>query len=203
MFYAQFGAHELASRSLTSHFIYPEGKGVEMEQKMNEFNLPEAAKEQIRNYMGFTPIVMDTYNKTKDGRHVYRFDPNTSAGLMPDQIDNIKPNNILLAHMIINAAYERSISKINGDSPVKQFFRHIRNASSHNGRFHFGSGVIDSGTNELKKDAKWNQFEIKASCQGQLLFPEDQLDTLAFWDLGDLVEFFLDFENHHPEIKTP
>jgi len=104
--------------------------------------------------------------------------------------------------MTIIVAWERILPYKLPDKPVLQFFRHIRNAAAHNGKFDFKKKVIDYQSGELLKDATWNSFEIKVADQDMPLIARHKQDKAAFWDQGDLVEFLLDFENHYPEIKS-
>ena len=103
--------------------------------------------------------------------------------------------------MTIISAWEKAMQQNLIDSPVLQFFRHIRNAAAHNGKFHFDKKVIDLKNNTLTQKANWNSFNIQLDLQGKRLIKETKDDNEEFWDQGDLIEFLLDFENYHPEIK--
>jgi len=64
--------------------------------------------------------------------------------------------------------------------PVIQFFRHVRNACAHNGRFNFTS---------VQHKAKWRDKEITPSQSGQELFPKFLMD-------GDVLLLVLDVNAH-------
>lgn len=89
----------------------------------------------------------------------------------------------LSARILINGCYE-----ILKENPIKEkidpetleFFRHIRNASSHNGRFTFQK-------NEPKRKAIWKRLEITKDLDGTELFD--------FMAIGDIILFLQDIEN--------
>lgn len=85
----------------------------------------------------------------------------------------------LSARILINGCYEilkESPLKEKVNSEVFEFFRHIRNASSHNGQFIFKGS-------EPKAKAKWRKFEITKTLNGTNLF-----DFIAIGDTVILLE---------------
>ncbi|WPV02106.1 hypothetical protein SNE26_09995 [Mucilaginibacter sp. cycad4] len=201
--YTQFGINELFSRGF---FIlkmkeYPDRS--EFVNHINEFDFPAEVKDQIFRTRTFTPQIFVPGFRTKDTARDYRMDTNTSAVQFVIDTAGITDKNIELTHLTIIVAWEKILSFNLADTPVWQFFRHIRNAAAHNGKFHFTNKVLDSQTGELLKEAKWGNFEIKASFHDLPLILKNKNDTNSFWDQGDLVEFLLDFENHYPELKAP
>lgn len=92
--------------------------------------------------------------------------------------------------MLANTAYE-SVKHLKDHSPEFEFFRHIRNASSHGNRFTFS-------TREPKRPASWRGSAFDHSLKGQLnpldqspcfgpLFgPADLIDLLS--DIAKIVE---------------
>lgn len=70
-----------------------------------------------------------------------------------------------------------------------EFLRHCRNAAAHGGSFNFQHG-------EPKYPAKWRYIEIKASMQGQALFPDPSTtpSTPGFINIGDVLYLLADIE---------
>jgi hypothetical protein len=199
--YTQFGINELFSRGF---FIlkmkeFPDRNN--FINHINEFDFPSDVKDQIFRTRTFTPQIFVPAFQTKDKGRGYRMDTNTSAVQFVQDTGGITDKNIELTHMTIIVAWEKILSYNLANTPVLQFFRHIRNAAAHNGKFHFTKKVLDNQTGELLKEAKWGNFEIKASLQDLPLILKDKNDQDSFWDQGDLVEFLLDFENHYAELK--
>jgi len=64
-----------------------------------------------------------------------------------------------LCSMLINTAYE-SVKEKNDKSEIFDFFRHIRNASSHNNKFFFKNW-------EPIRPAKWRKQEINIALKGE------------------------------------
>ncbi|CAN0302053.1 unnamed protein product, partial [Ectocarpus fasciculatus] len=158
-------------------------------------------KSQIINVRTFTPLIFVPGFETKSDGKVYRMDPNYSAAHFVNDTRGRTDVNLRITRMTIISTYEKMVDKIQDWTNIMEFFRHIRNAAAHNGKFHFNSKVLDKKTGELKRNAKWDKFEITAQLQDQPLFTESKKDDRNFWDQGDFVDFLLDFENHHPEIK--
>ena len=202
MAYSQFGPNELFSRGFTmgKHKDFP--SYFELQKELNRFDFPDEVKEQILNIKTFTPLIFVPGFETKSGEKVYRMDPNSSAAHFNSDTRGVIDVNIRITHMTVLSAFDKIIKLIEKPSPVKEFFRHIRNAAGHNGKFHFTKAVLNKTSGELKETAKWRSFQIKASMQGIRLFPLNKKDNEAFWGQGDFVDFLLDFENHHPEIKS-
>jgi hypothetical protein len=63
-----------------------------------------------------------------------------------------------LTQMLVSTCYE-SVKDRKKDTPLWEFFRHIRNAASHNNRFFFSES-------EPKRPAVWRKFEIDDSAKG-------------------------------------
>jgi hypothetical protein len=73
----------------------------------------------------------------------------------------------LLCCMLVNTAYEslkeadkRKLAR----SPVGQYFRHVRNAASHNNKWHF---VADKRVREPRLPAQWGTFKIDHTKKGK------------------------------------
>lgn len=200
--YAQFGINELFSRGffLLKMKEYPDRNN--FVKHINEFDFPREVKHEILRTRTFTPLIFVPGFQTKDESRVYQMEPKFSAVEFVQEKQGITDKNIELTYMTIIVAWEKIQPFNPADSSVLQFFRHIRNAAAHNGKFHFTKKVIDNQTGELLKQAKWGNFEIKASLQGLPLIVNDKNDKSSFWDQGDMVEFLLDFENHNAELKS-
>lgn len=92
--------------------------------------------------------------------------------------------------MLANTAYE-SVKHLNDHSAEFEFFRHIRNASSHGNRFTFS-------TREPKRPASWRGAAIdhrlkgalnpldQSACFGPLFGPADLVDLLS--DIAKLLD---------------
>jgi hypothetical protein len=79
-----------------------------------------------------------------------------------------------LIYMLINICYESVKDKLDRNLPHHEFFRHLRNASSHGGKYFFH-------TNQPNKKAEWKGIEIINSFNGQ-----------SIWSIGiDEADIFL------------
>jgi hypothetical protein len=72
-----------------------------------------------------------------------------------------------LCCMLINTAYEslnENDKRKLAHSPVGQYFRHVRNAASHDNRWHF---VVNGRVQEPSKPAEWGSFKIDHALKGK------------------------------------
>ena len=197
--YAQFGVNELISRGFMIKALsnFPDRDDFNKYIKSCEFK-PDIEAE-IHKTKTFTPLIFVSGFSTKDKQRTYEFSPNQSSIEFLNDTGGISSTNIKLTHMTILTAWEK-ISSYDLSGPIYEFFRHIRNASAHNGKFYFHKKVLNQ-KGDLIKIAKWKDFEIKGCINGMNLLPKTKDDQNAFFDQGDLIEFLLDFENHYPQIK--
>jgi hypothetical protein len=200
--YTPFGINELFSRGffIAAMKLFPDAR-----DRANYFNtrgFPDDVVDQLNRTRTFTPKIFVPGFQTKDKSSEFRMDVENSAIRFYQDNAGITDKNIELTHMTIISAWEKILPFNLPDSPVLQFFRHIRNAAAHNGKFHFTGKALDLKTNELVKVAQWHHFEIKANLQNQPLLVTTKIDQNGFWDQGDLVEFLLEFEQHYPVIKS-
>ncbi len=202
MAYSQFGTDELFARGFTMQLLKQYPDPYERPRALQRYPFPREVQGQIVNVRTFTPMVTVPSFETKSNLKVYRMDPDHSAAHFVADTKGITDVNLRITRMTIISTYEKIIDQIDRGSRVMEFFRHIRNAAAHDGKFHFTSKVVDKFTGELKRKAEWNQFKITAQLQGTPLFTERKNDHSAFWSQGDFVDFLLDFENHHSEIKN-
>ncbi|UPA22898.1 hypothetical protein K8942_01640 [Candidatus Peribacteria bacterium] len=87
----------------------------------------------------------------------------------------------LSAQILLGDCYEIALSRAkDSNSEIMDFFRHIRNACAHNGRF-----LITKNINRL---AKWRDKEIDKKLDGTPLFD--------FFAVGDALLFLRDVEQH-------
>ena len=88
-------------------------------------------------------------------------------------------HNQLCGQILVNDCYEK-INKMNviTKAPTMEFFRHIRNACSHNGIFTI--------TKPLSLPATWRGFEVTMSLNGTEVF-----DYIA---IGDILHLLSDIE---------
>jgi len=200
--YTQFGINELYARGFMIYKIKEFPKRNDLINDINQYDFPSEVKDQISKMQTFTPLIFVPGFQTKDESKVYQMEPNHSAVQFIQDTGGRTKKNLELTHMTIIAAWEKIQTENLSDSPIWQFFRHIRNAAAHNGKFQFNNKVINNKTGELLREAKWGNFEIKGSFQGLTLMLLDKNDKSSFWDQGDLVDFLLDFENHYPGLKT-
>lgn len=200
--FAQFGINEMFARGFVLKHQATFPNLADYISYIDNLGFPSEVKAQILNTQTFTPMIFVPGFTTKDKTSVYRMDPNSSALKFVEEERGITGKNIELTHMTIISAWEMFMALKPIDSPILQFFRHIRNAAAHNGKFHFDKKVIDASSGELKLEASWKGFVITAKHQGVHLIPKDKNDNDSFLDQGDLVEFLLDLENHYPELKN-
>lgn len=199
--YTQFGMNELFSRGffIAAMKLFPDAH-----ERTNYFNtrgFPEDVVDQLHRTRTFTPKIFVPGFQSKDKTINYRMDVEHSAVRFYQDNGGITDKNIELTHMTIISAWEKILPFNLPDSAVLQFFRHIRNAAAHNGKFHFTGKAINPGTDELAKPAKWHHFEIRAKLQDTPLLARTKVDHAGFWDQGDLVVFLLEFEQHYPVVK--
>jgi len=200
--YTQFGLNELFSRGFLIAGKKTHPNNIAFVHYVNSLNFPHAVNEQIFHFRGFTPMIFVPGFHTKDKKHVIQMEPNHSAVKFFQETKGITNKNLELTQLTIIATWEKIVHLNLADGPILQFFRHIRNAAAHNGKFHFTAKAIDPNSGEFIKSAIWESFEIKAAMQNMPLFVVDKNDVIGFLDQGDLVNFLLAFESHYPEIKT-
>lgn len=201
--YTQFGINELFSRGF---FIFAMNLYPDVSSRTNYFNsleLPKDVIDQLQRTRTFTPKMFVPGFLTKDKTRAFLMDVESSAIRFYQDNQGITNKNIELTQMMIIMAWEKIIPLNLPDTPVLQFFRHLRNAAAHNGKFHFTKNAIDVKTGELIKPAVWHNHEIKAPMQNQPLIVVTKDDQNGFLDQGDIVEFLLEFETYYPQIKNP
>lgn len=199
--YTQFGIDELISRGFFIQKCKEYPNRSSFIQHIKTFNFPKEVENQIFQTRTFTPKIFVPGFTTKDKKTSYQMEPDTSAVQFLNDTQGITNTNIELTYMTILIAWEKALIFNLNNTPVFQFFRHIRNAAAHNGKFHFEKKIIHQQTGELIKKAEWKNFQIISSMQNMPLVACDKNDTTNFWDQGDLVEFLLDFENQYPQLK--
>lgn len=199
--FAQFGINEMFARGfvIKHQALFPDLN--DYINYVNGLDFPTEIKQQILKTQTFTPLIFVPGFRTKDNSKVYRMDPDFSALKFVAEQGGYSDKNIEFTHMTIISAWEKIMGLNLADSPTLQFFRHIRNAAAHNGKFHFDKQVINQASGELKLKAEWKKFIVTPTLQDLHLIARSKSDTDFFWDQGDLVEFLLDFENHYPELK--
>lgn len=122
----------------------------------------------------------------------FKLDAEFMAKELANNFDYHAPYTLVALRMLLLAAYEISKPwKVEND-PLWEFFRHVRNAAAHNGRFR-----IDA---EPKIPARWGTFEIKdTSLDGVPLFkPPNE----GLFHLGDAIAFLHDVEVATPTMKA-
>jgi hypothetical protein len=199
--FAHFGVDELFARGFYILHRQNFPNDFDFVRHIQTLGFPEEVVEQIIQTKTFTPFIFIPGFITKDKRVTYRMLPNESGLQFAVEERGITGANVEFTHWAIISAWEKILPYDLPDSKILQFFRHIRNAAAHNGKFHFTNKVIDNLTGELKKEAEWKSFVIKSSFQGLKLFADTKADSNCFWDQGDLVTFLLDFQNHYSVLK--
>lgn len=187
--FAQFGINEIFARGfyLKHRAKFPDDNQFIAYDKSLKF--PAEVEQEIFKTRTFTPMIFVPGFRTKDKTNLYRMMPNHSAVQFVEEQRGLTTKNIELTHMTIISAWEKIMALNLSDSPILQFFRHIRNAAAHNGKFHFDNKVIDKTTGDLKHTAEWRSFVITPNLQGLHLIARDKNDTDFFCDQGDIVEF--------------
>ncbi len=97
--------------------------------------------------------------------------------------------------MLANTAYE-SVRKSKTNSAEFEFFRHVRNASSHNNRFNFDD-------EEPRRIAKWRRIILDNKQKGK---KNPHYGTECFGFLlgpADLIDLLKDIENQLSQRKNP
>lgn len=100
--------------------------------------------------------------------------------------------------ILIITAYQFT-KQYNDKSPIWEFFRHIRNASAHGGKFNFTYNSYEKKQEPVRK-AKWHSIEIVGQLQGTKLFVEKPGVGLLY--AGDIVLLLMDIEDQYPDIKS-
>lgn len=72
---------------------------------------------------------------------------------------NLDDYSFAVSGMLMNLAYEK-VKEFNDESPEFEFFRHVRNASSHNNKFYFKH-------NQPNKPAYWRKIVVDHNLKGQ------------------------------------
>jgi hypothetical protein len=197
--YSQFGINEMFSRGfMTKAWATYKNNFDGFQSYIYSCGFNPSINKEIFKARNFTPLIFVPGFLRKNKTIAYEFNPYQSAVEFVNDTGGRTSANIELTHMTILKAFEK-IAGFGLSGEVFEFFRHIRNASAHNGKFHFHKKVLNK-ENELLKVAKWKTFEIKASMNGLNLIMENKEDNTSFFDQGDLVEFLLDFQNHYPNI---
>lgn len=172
-----------------------------IEKATELMQLSPYVSKSLKEVKTLTPIILAPEFKCINNTKTIYFDANNvSSKLLEEGLEKIYENLISTAQMALSAGFERVMQLNLADSDVLQFFRHIRNASSHNGKFLFYRKVLDNDGN-LLKSAKWKNFTITSDLKDKPLFSKKQFDKNKFWDIGDMIDFLLDFENSYTEIK--
>jgi len=168
---------------------------------VDRMNFSEFVKLEVKKFKTFTPSIISPDFERKYCEESIYFDVNKVAlNTPPEKHVEIYKQIISMAESTIIVGFEKIMTKNLLDSKEKQFFRHIRNASAHNGKFHFDKKVLNKN-GELKKEAQWSSFIIKSDLQGQKMFSISKSSRDNFWDLGDLIDFLFEFESYYPELK--
>lgn len=200
--YSSFGLDELFSRGYIMRKFQENPTTTGFINAIKKDNLPKNIEKAILSNQQFTPNIFVPGYLSKDKKILFRFDPNKSAYHFVHDTGGLTDVRMKLLNMTILSAFEKAMPYLKNHSPTSEFFRHIRNAAAHNGKFHFTKKNIDVNSNKLRRIAIWNNFEIRIENQNQELFIKDKDDDSGFWDGGDLIAFLLDFQNHHEEIKN-
>lgn len=161
----QFGVNELFSRGLFIQLQHEFPNRSAFVRHVKTYKFPEEVEHEIFRTRTFTPKIFVPGFTTKDKQTTYQMEPDTSAVRFYQENQGITNANIELTYMTILVAWEKVAGLSLTDSAVYQFFRHVRNAAAHNGKFYFTNNVIDNQTKQLKQKAKWKDFEILASMQ--------------------------------------
>ncbi len=176
----------------------------EYKKFFNQDHFEEHIKRDLKNFKTFTPQIFSFECNKLNRKESYYLDiEKFSKNLIDSDVLEIYEIHILsVIHITIITAFEKINKKSLKQSEVFQFFRHIRNAAAHNGKFHFTPNVINKNTGQLIFGAKWSDFEITSNMQNQNLFNSSKSSNDRYWNYGDLIDFLIDFENHYPELKS-
>lgn len=87
--------------------------------------------------------------------------------------------------LIINT-YALTVDKHSSDDPLWQFYRHVRNAAAHGGKFNFNK-------NQPDKPSEWKNMKLEASLNKTYLI--DTIDQKGYMKFGDIILLLLDIED--------
>lgn len=159
---------------------------------LNGFKISEGIKNKIVEKPFTTPLTMDNLILFSNVKPI-TIDMNemvtdlTEEILKSDYLASFCPT---MEYLLITAfALTSSEYNKHKDEPHWLFFRYIRNAAAHGGRFNFTVSI---------KEAQWNDIVIDKSLQDSKLFKTNKHDGLL--NLGDAILFLLDIEKEY-QIK--
>ncbi|GAB1268125.1 hypothetical protein NBRC116493_13780 [Aurantivibrio infirmus] len=143
------------------------------------------------------PAIFDTSNRMgfsegeyivlpgilSEGKHIFPYEVFTQA-----QQGNISQGRFVKSccMMLTNTAYE-SVKELNDKSPEFEFFRHLRNASSHQNKFSFS-------TREPMRESSWRGAIIEHSTKGADNPLNGQECFGAFIGMAELLDLLKDIE---------
>ncbi|GGF76654.1 hypothetical protein GCM10010912_22210 [Paenibacillus albidus] len=179
------GIFELSSRFLIN--LFKDSDKEKIDHMISGLVINDKTKEEFKNNFNLTPLM---------GNQILTF-----SGTQPNVVIDIDDlaNQVLeynkdgfdylfhgaLYFLIINS-YALTVDKHYSDDPLWQFYRHVRNAAAHGGKFNFNK-------NQPDKPSEWKNMRLEASLNKTHLI--DTIDQKGYMKFGDIILLLLDIEN--------
>lgn len=186
------GNLDLISRGLINYIQIQNLDKSQIEDLLSQLTLNEKYRVGFIDNPAKTPLIdqLQFISIVNDDKLIVNIDEISSL-ILQRNFDVISQLN-QAARILTITSYE-FIKQLKDESPIWQFFRHIRNASAHRGKFSFN-------TNEPTKEAKWQNIEITKELDGADLFISSENKGLIY--AGDVLLLLLDIEEQYPNIKS-
>jgi hypothetical protein len=178
------GFVELASRGIITKL---QATGVNLDALKAQ--LPEKNRESIDRLAPRTktPLLAPVLLASHTGDEIGIDTEALAAMLIDDNLQVLAYFNTQSAGALLLVAWELSKNRIM-HGPVREFFRHCRNAAAHGGRFHFDR-------DEPRRPSEWRGKCVERPLQGSPLFPVPP--DRGFLGIGDVLHLLHDVEKNY------
>lgn len=196
--YTSHGVIDLISRGVIHH--YQQIKNLKGEREADDFldgffDISEDVKEMINKNPHTAPLTMVSQIIFSNVKPVTIATDKIAIELAGEILnsDFSEPLNASMEYLLITAfALTSKQYREHKDEPLWLFFRYIRNAAAHGGKFYFAKS---DPTDSDPKETQWNGFIINKSLHGRKLFKTTKKDGLL--KFGDAILFLLDIEREY------
>lgn len=176
---------ELSSRLLVNDLNEIQKNG---EAAVNAF-LSELAsgpdyKEELLNNHNVTPLMGEQILAFPNGQKIV-IDPIQLARYLLHNQERMIENNFRQVEYMIITAYALTEGKYRNNDPLWQFFRHVRNAAAHGGKFNLQR-------NQPDKPAEWGEKRIERGLNGKRLV--SSVGQEGFLETGEIILLLLSVE---------